>query len=521
MLVVILACGAVPQEGYGISNFGVQRESGREPAEIDFDDIWFYEEDRTRYIPEIDSNWLAVAINQTGRAPDVDSFETEAAPGVMPTEMAEEIVKDHEEVVDFHCDENLAEDGCFLRLREGMSRSEIQLLIRALCARDAVAYVHPTLTLRGRAFAYFNAFQMHWKRSVNEESRKGLMEQAHVRVEHPGEIYRVDVLAIPFFRALNLLAEDVRVQGVSPLFVPLEPSIRAELSLPLEGCQIGDRIPFVLRVDFSDRVRVDPGSLVNVDLRPGGLQKELFDLKFDPYDYVKAASKSPFMLTGWMKIYSPGEFVIPAVQIRYTCIPCSDDRVRSVETDAVHVKVASILPSKGKGAKLAVPMDDVTPSLQTETLRGQARKLRWQALVLFALAVALLFWSARQWAAMKRERRGQMVEKREDMLAERLRDFLARPPEGPHWVYAGDAGRSLREYLDAKYGLGRDPRQASGAVFLEAIREQVPKGVASRLGPLLDEIDRMIALEISDYPDLDRWGRDVLDLVRRTQSNDL
>jgi hypothetical protein len=44
--------------------------------------------------------------------------------------------------------------------------------------------------------------------------------------------------------------------------------------------------------------------------------------------------------------------------------------------------------------------------------------------------------------------------------------------------------------------------------------------VASRLGPLLDEIDHMVALEIADYPELERWIQATRELVGRIQSND-
>jgi hypothetical protein len=346
------------------------------------------------------------------------------------------------------------------------------------------------------------------------------MEQAHVSAEPPGEVYRVDVLAFPFFKAINLLAEDIRVLDVTPTFVPLGPTIRVDLSVPLKGCQIGDRIPFAFRVDFSDRIRIDPSSLVNINLRPGQLQKELFDLKFDPYDYVKAATQSPFVLRGWMKIYSPGEFVIPAVEIQYECIHCSDDRARSIKSREIPLKVASLVPSKGEPAKLVVPMDNVKPVLPIETLRRQARKALWRAMGCFVLAAGLLGWSGRRWADARRQREGERAERREDVLAERLHAWLTQTPTGPHWVYAGDAGRLLREYLNAKYGLARDPRQASGAVFFEAVREQVPGPVASRLGSLLEEIDRMIALETGEYPELKRWQNDTLELLRLAQSMD-
>jgi len=518
ILAAILTLWALPSSSDAISRFGIQRESGQEPAGIDFDDIWFYEKDRSRQIPDIDLQWIAVAFDENSLQPDPDSFQPEGTPGARLLERAEEIVRDYDEVVDVTYDENLAEDGCFFRLRDGLREGAVRALIRALWAREAIAYAHPVLVVRGKRVAYFNAFQMNWKASVDDVSRTNLMEQAHVWVEHPGEVYRVDLMATPFFKSINLLAEDIRVLDVTPVFVPLEPSIRAELSVPLKGCRVGDRIPFAFRVDFSDRIRIDPSSLVNINLRPGHIQKELFDLKFDPYDYVKAASQSPFVLTGWMKIYAPGEFVVPPVEIRYECIPCSDDRVRSIKTEAIPLKVASLLPSGLSTPKLAVPTHNVKPDLPVEPLRRQERSALWQAIACFVLAAVLLGWSGRKWAAVKREREGERAEKEEDVLAVRLRDCLTRSPSGPHWVYACDAGRLLREYLGAKYGLERDPRQASGAVYFEAVRGQVPGQIASRLGPLLEEVDRMTALETSEYPELSRWQHDALELLRVAQS---
>ena len=520
ILAAILLFGACPPRGEAVSSFGVQREPGEAPGAIDFDGIWFYEEDHSRRIPDIDLQWIAAAFDESTLVPDPGSFEPEWDPKSVLLERAGEIAREYEQIVDVYYDENLAGDACFFNLRDGLEAGAVKDLIRKLQTRESIAYVHPTLILRGKTVAYFNAFQMNWKTSVDEASRKVLLEQAHVSVEPPGEIFRVDVLAIPFFKAINLLAEDIRVSDVTPTFVTLAPTIRVDLSVPLEGCRTGDRIPFTFRVDFSDRIRVDPSSLVNINLRPGKIQKELFDLKFDPYDYVKAASQSPFVLTGWMKIYSPGEFLIPAVEIRYECIPCSDDRVRSIRTEAIPLKVASLVPSNLKGPKLVIPMDNVKPVLPTETLRRQAKNALWQGIACFVLAAVLLGWSGRKWAAVKRQREGEREEKREDVLAERLRSCLTQSPAGPHWVYAGDAGRLLREYLDAKYGLARDPRQASGAVFFEAVRGQVPGPVASRLEPLLEEVDRMIALETAEYPELERWQQDTMEFVRLAQSID-
>ncbi len=243
-------------------------------------------------------------------------------------------------------------------------------------------------------------------------------------------------------------------------------------------------------------------------------------MKFDPYDYVKAASRSPLILTGWLKIYSPGEFVIPAVEVRYECPHCSGDRARSIKTKEIPLKVASLVPSKQGKPRLAVPVDNVDPDLSTEVLQRQGRKSFRQAMVFFIVAAALLGWSGRQWIAGRRERTEEPAGKRENILAERLREHLAQTPAGPYWVHAGKAGRLLREYLDAKYGLGGNAVQGSGEVFVERARARMPEEIASRLGPILKETDRMVALEAAECPDLEPWKKDILALVDRTQSKE-
>ncbi len=520
ILGALVASGAFSSGAFAVSSFGIERPAGEAPAEIDFDDIWFYDQDRSKQIPDISLEWIAAGFDAGTLEAAPSSFDGDADPKRRLTRRAKEIADAYDSIRDVYFDQNLAEDGCFFALRDGLREADIKDLVRALDREESIAYAHPMLIVQGRTVAYFNAFRMNWKAAVDDASRQDLMEQAHVSYEHPDEFYRVDVLAIPFFKAINLLAEDVRVLDVTPIFVPLETSIRVELSVPLQGCQIGDEIPFSLRIDFSERVRLDPSSLVNINLRPGQIQKELFDLKFDPYDYVKAVSQSPLTITGWMKVYSPGEFVIPAVEIHYECTQCSGDRIRSIKTEEIALKVASLVPSKGKRAELVVPVDNLKPALPTEALRRQARRFLWEAVVCFVLAAALLGWAGRKWVATRREGKGETAEKREDELAEGLRAYLARAPTGPHWAYAGDAGMQLREYLDAKYGLARDPRQASGAVFFEAVRGQLPGRVASGLGSLLEEIDRVIAQEIVQYPALERWKKDILELVRLAQAND-
>ena len=520
ILAALLLLGALPPGTAAISDFSLRRDAGEEAARIDFDDIWFYDEDRSKLIPDINLEWVAVALNAGALDAAPLAFEGEVELKDRFLARARETLGAYDAILDVLYDPNLAEDGCFFRLRDGLSETGVKELIQGLDHEEWIAYTHPTLTVRGKTVAYFNAFRMEWKTGVEETSKQDLMTQAHVFFEPAKDIYRVNVPTMPFFKAINLLAEDIRVVNVVPYWVPLEPSIRADLSVPLHGAQVGDRIPFSLRIAFSDRIRIDPSSLVNINLRPGHIQKELFELKFDPYDYVKLVSQSPLTLTGWMKIYSPGEFVVPAVEIHYECTTCSGDPVRSIKTGEIPLKIGSLVPSKRGETKLVVPADNVNPVLPAESLRDRARQALWQAVGSFVLAAVLLVWLGRKWVAGKRERKGILEEKREDVIAEKLRAYLTQIPSDPHWEVAAQAGSQLREYMVTKYGLDRNPRQGSGEVFFEAVKGRITGDVASPLRSVLREIDDMIALETAEYPELERWKQDILDLVSLAQSMD-
>ena len=89
----------------------------------------------------------------------------------------------------------------------------------------------------------------------------------------------------------------------------IQPSIRGDLTVSLAGGNLGDRIPFSLRIEFSPRVAIEPSSLARIHLRPLNIQKELFDVTFTPYDYTKAILRSPILITGEIRFYAPGDYI--------------------------------------------------------------------------------------------------------------------------------------------------------------------------------------------------------------------
>jgi hypothetical protein len=490
-------------------------------ASFSFDSVWFYR-DGTRVVPEISRRWLTVVFSQrylTGANDLEPASDTENS---FIRKKARAIVKSQKRLTGYLYDPNLAEDACFFRIRNGARLEDVRQLVRQLSQDGTVAYVHPTVIVDNRTFAFFNAFEMQWKTGTPEAERKSLLRATHAAVDENDEKenrYTVDVARIPYFKALNLLAEDVRALRVTPRLVEVKPSISAKLSLFMSGGNIGDSIPFRLTIDFSDRVNIDPSSIATLNLRPQELQKELFDCTFDPYDYVKAVTKSPIVITGRVAFYAPGEYSLPAVKVSYSCPSCSDTNVRSVETEPVLFKVSSIIPKVASENRLIVPTDPVAPGYALPALHQQSLRYLSLVIICFAGLVPCALWAFRLRPRVSAERDRLEERKKAVQLAGRLRVLLLTTPPAPHWSYLGDVGALLREYLTVLYGIDSRYRGGSGKRFMATLGEQVPPECLGTLGGILSSIDDGVALEAEQWDDLEQLQRDILSVVDLTARN--
>jgi hypothetical protein len=493
-------------------------------APFSFDSVWFYR-DGTRVVPEIGRRWLTVVFDARylSTADDVEST-SDTSEGFI-RKKARAIIKSHDRLVDYLYDPNIAEDACFFRMRDGLKLEDASQLINQLSRDGTVSYVHPTLLLDNKTFAFFNAFELEWKTGTTQEERKSLLSASHAVLDEKAEKenrYLVDVAALPFFKALNLLAEDIRVLRVTPYLVEIKPSIRARLSLFMNGGNIGDSVPFTLTIIFSDRVSIDPSSIATLNLRPPELQKELFDCIFDPYDYAKAVTRSPIVITGRVRFFAPGEFTIPSIKISYTCPSCSNSAastVRSIETKPVLFKVSSIIPAVQSENRLIVPTDPVAPDFRLAALHRQSQRHFWLAIICFAGLVPCGAWLLflHRTATVKRDRLRER--KKHGQLAEQLRALLQSAPTAHHWSYLGEVGTLLRDYLLALYGIDVNYRGGSGKQFMETIAAHVPGECIDTLGSIFTAIDNSVALEAEYYQDIDQLQREILRVVDLTAQN--
>ena len=480
-----------------------------------FDSVWFYREG-TRVIPEIGKRWLTVVFDPGDNA---DAIDFGAGNDGFMQEKAKAVLLANDRFIEYLYDPNLAEATVFFKLRDGLTLEDISQLIAQVSKEDAVKYVHPTLLLNNKTFAFFTAFQLEWKTGADAARREELLNASHVVFDEKEKRFAVDVTATPYFKALNLLAEDVNVRRATPILVEIKPSISAGLSLLMHGGNIGNSIPFKLTITFSDRVSIDPSSLATLNLRPSNLQKELFDSTFDPYDTAKIITKSPLVISGRLTFYAPGEFTIPAVTISYSCPTCPDSSVRSLETEPVIFKVSSIIPAEQPEYRLIVPTEPISPDFHLAALSRQARSDLWLALICFAGIIPCAAWLLLLRRKVTAERVPLEENNKEELLAEQLRSLLQATPTAPHWRYLGEVGRLLREYLAVHCGIDEKYRGGSGKQFLDTFGERIPQECLEPLSIIFAAIDTSVSRESELHQEIAQLQGEILRVVELTVQN--
>jgi hypothetical protein len=511
-LLVALPAAAAPD---AVAISGSATNEQKTAAPFSFDSVWYYQ-NGTRVIPEIGKRWLTVVFDPGDNA---DGIDFGAGNDSFIQEKAKVVLLAHDRLTEYLYDPNLAEDTGFFKLRDGLTLEDISQLIAQVRKEEAVKYVHPTLVLNNKTFAFFTVFQLEWKTGADAARREELLNAAHVVFDENKNHYAVDVAAMPFFKALSLLAEDVNVLRATPSLVEIKPSISASLSLLMRGGNIGNSIPFKLTITFSDRVSIDPSSIATLNLRPANLQKELFDCTFDPYDTAKIVTKSPLVITGRVTFYAPGEFTIPAVTISYACPSCPGSSVRSTETEPVVFKVSSIIPAEQSEYRLIVPIEPISPDFHLAALRQQSKRDLWLAMICFAGIIPCAAWLLLLRRKVTAARVRLEERNKDELLAEQLRTLLQATPTAPHWRYLGEVGNLLREYLVVHCGIDGKYRGGSGKQFMETLGERIPRECLEPLSLIFAAIDTSVSRESEQHQDIAQLQGEILRVVNLTAQN--
>lgn len=490
----------------GFTPLAAAENAAAVPVSIPLENIWFYDRDMEKVIPEISTEWLTVG------------FRSENHAKTSPSESAQKIMKERNGIQEFLCDPNLAEDACFLRLEDRAGEDHLQGIIRRLAADPAVRYVHPALRIDNKTFAFMDTFEMEWKTGVSQSALQQLTEQTHVTQMEGENRWRVRLTEISYFEAVSFLAEDIRTRYATPVLLEIKPSIQAELTLGIHGGNIGDDIPFVLQIHFSEQVRLEPGTLATIDLRPPDLQKELFRMRMDENGSADAVEESPVCITGHIRFFAPGEFTIPPVQIHYTCLSCPDQPVKTVETGPVVFRAASILPAQDTEKTLRIPPAPPMPGSDVDALQAKAEQSLVRALFSFLLlSVAVTCLSALLYRRKYRQAEKQVQKSRSRVLAEELRAYLENEPASPHWRHMVLANRRFREWLVEVLQINRRAEGGTGAVFFQSVQGLLPANSREDIRQLLLAADHAAGLEQKTVPEIDQYRDRMISIIETVE----
>lgn len=315
--------------------------------------IWFYGKNKNKIIPEVIKYFLIIKFTSVN-----DSFK-----GDLP-ETIGKFDSSIDNFVDYYIyDPTISSSIIVYKLKKGIEQENLPELLNKLQCIEKISYIHPALQIDNTLYATLNRIKIKWKTIVPEKKRVKLLQKVGgvnfaKNKEDKIENVKINESKMTVWNAANLLAEEIYISYAKPVYFEIKQPIVCDLSVKIPGANIGSPIPFKFKINFSDRIRIDPSSIVNLDLAPPNISKSLVDVNFDRPLSTVEVGQSPIVISGILYIYSPGEYTIPKVPIVYKFKSGDKVKVHQKNTEKINLKIASIIPSEQKNLQLKIAQED-------------------------------------------------------------------------------------------------------------------------------------------------------------------
>ena len=340
-------------------------------------ELWFYDNDGQPVVPTIDNNWLAVRFTAV--------FST-------ASDMPEMMLKFNQRYADALIDViyNPAQPDLGLYRFKPTHRNGVINAI--LTDGDAtIRYILPALSIDEQTQVLGERISVRWKSQIRPQRRQQLLQSVGA-IDYSAdlvgreEVIQIDPCQISTWKAANRLAEDVQVVRATPELLAVEAPITLNFSLASPGAVAGAAIPFSLDIHFNDDVRIELGTLANLNLKPAQVFRNLFAIEYDTPLSAVDIRRSPIQLRGRLYLYASGEFELPSIPVFYRNESSNTGQVHRINSPAISVRMAALVP-EGEGdhhLQLAPQLDRLAAQNDSQPLRSPL----WRALIAMVLFVA-------------------------------------------------------------------------------------------------------------------------------------
>jgi len=481
------------------------------------DDVWFYGENGQRVVPAINHEWLVIRLAE--EAGGADRFSPSGSERRAPS--FDSFNKQYAYYFSHYLHEaSLAPAMAAYRLRRDMSKEAFNTLMTRLRQDPEVMYVHPSWKIRDKLYAPLERIDLTWKPAADMRERDALLQAVGAYADEDTAMSRQHQVSIApcrksVWQAANLLADDINVMQARPVLMPLVPPVGVRFDLALNGATPGTAIPFTFEIRFTERVKIESSTIANLNLKPGGIFRNLYDIHYDEPLSAIDVNRSPIRITGYIKIYATGEYSIPGIPVYYTDSDAPQSKVQLIKTSEIPVRIAAMIPEQQSGFELQAGDPDPLPAVEatgTGKAKAHSAYLIVTGVILIGLVSGLSFFF---W----RNRRLQVTKSENNTLGRYHDKILAAANaarQHPGFPEFSAIGNALKHYLAEFADLGPDQRGGSHISFYRRIESALPPESRTTAAALLADIDAIIARGTAaalpgDLPDR------VVDLVETLQ----
>jgi len=307
---------------------------------------WFYDAEGQPSVLTIDKNWLAIR------------FANVFASG---SDMPEVMRKFNQRYAEAYIDVvyNPAQPDLGLyRVKPTHRNSMLNTIITE--SDSTIRYILPAFITNGQSKTLGERIRVQWKSQIHPQRRQQLLQSIGA-LNYPAELtdyeelIQIDPCYMSTWQAANRLAEDVQVIRALPELLKVEAPIRVQFSLHSLGGVAGSALPFELDIQFNDEVKIELGTLANLNLKPAGIFRNLFAVEYDTPLSAVDTRHSPIKLRGRLYIYASGEFELPSIPIFYRNASNDSSKVHRITTPAIGVRMAALVPEAEGDYRLHVP----------------------------------------------------------------------------------------------------------------------------------------------------------------------